>query len=92
MLPLNLAKRHHPILAAGGWSANTGPRPTTTRSSDLGFVLPAYETLLQAKRSSPTFDVGNARYMENANRTLFELKHLKTSSKDCQVFPQSWII
>lgn len=93
LLPLDLAKRHHPLLAASGWSANAGQGPTANTSSGaLGYVLPAYRTLLDATLLSTAFNVGDVWYTDNADRTSFELRHLKTPTKECKLLIQQWVV
>ncbi|KAF4474292.1 hypothetical protein CGGC5_v017209 [Colletotrichum fructicola Nara gc5] len=92
-LPIDLAKRHHPLLAASGWSANAGQGPmATTSSGALGLVLPAYRALLDATLLGTAFNVGDVWYTDNADRTAFELSHLKTPAKDCKLLIQQWVV
>ncbi|KAI8295977.1 hypothetical protein K4K59_004314 [Colletotrichum sp. SAR11_240] len=68
-----------------------GPTATTS-SGALGFVLPAYRALLDATLLSTAFNVGDVWYTDNADRTAFELSHLKTPVKDCRLLIQQWVV
>ncbi|KAF4828566.1 hypothetical protein CGCSCA4_v014758 [Colletotrichum siamense] len=63
-----------------------------TSSGDVGFVLPAYRNLLVATRLGATFNVGNVWYADQAGRTAFALKEVRTPAGDCALFFQQWVV